>query len=214
MFKKIKKWLFGEKYPTYTISIDGEELGTTTGPVTVSKEGEYFDVRNDQSCTSQARVTKLQPIPSGMDNLIVGTYNIAVNGYDIGSTTGNCDIEFVPEDFENKKHVRISTLLQELDEEHMKLLGFEPDDLGHMSYEPKEIELDSLIVCGPGPGCGVRYAHLGNPKIVPVKTTYTLTTDSATNMRIVFQGDSLIFKDSQECMDHLATRERSGESYV
>ena len=39
---------------TYSLCLNGVDLGATTGGVTITQENEYVEIRNDQTCTLQA----------------------------------------------------------------------------------------------------------------------------------------------------------------
>lgn len=161
------------------------------------------------------KYTGCKPFPCGNDNIIVGTYSIAVNEYELGSTTGGCEIS-KNNSISNRSQISVKTKLQELDDEHMKLFGFELNSEGLMVMgEKKFIELDNLVISGPGPKCGVRQMYFENPRINLSNFSYTISRDNSVAVEIEFICDSMKYEDDQSCEISYASKIlKEGESIV
>lgn len=223
MFKKIKKWLFGKsescknkcvpKYEVYLTKGDNLVIKDNSCLLDIEKsEDGHVDIINDQSCCRQVKINKQQPVSSGADCLVAGTYNIAVNGYDLGSTTGGCDIEFDPAN-DSFTNVTVSTILQSVTHENLTLFGFRFDCNGAIVYDPKEVKLKSVVIYGPGPGCGVRTMELINPRIEPIKFNYNITKDDLTTLPIKFESFSMVIKDG-DFDDSFTSKENKGHYFA
>ena len=136
------------------------------------EEKDYLDIENDQSCHSRARVVK-GIIPCGIVDLVVGTYNIAVNDVDLGSTTGGFKIKFDP----YSGHWVGDTTLQSVTSEHMEMFGFSFDGEKYTYDSDKILNNFTMKVYGPGPGCACRTWVFENCSLDMSKFEYALCKD-------------------------------------
>ena len=152
---------------TYNICIDGFDLGSTTGGFTLSREAEYVDVRNDQSCTRQARYLKqqdwmfkttLQCVTLDKMRVIYGipeTYTLPdpVTGQPI-------QVPSMPD---------ATTLI------------FAEDQSGCV-FSPEF----PVQICGPGPGCGCRVMTYPKVQATPEQLDYNITKDNPVQLEVEF----------------------------
>lgn len=136
---------------TYNICIDGYDFGSTTGGVTVSRSAEYVDVRNDQSCTRQARYlqqqdwtfsTTLQSVTLDKLRLIYGLPESAL----VGDT-----------------------------------LTISEEENACVFPIPFPVE-----ICGPGPGCGCRIMSFPSVVATPESLEYTITKENPVQLEVEF----------------------------
>ena len=146
---------------TYNICIDGFDLGSTTGGLTLSREAEYVDVRNDQSCTRQARYLKqqdwmfkttLQCVTLDKMKLVYGLPNsyIDANGESQPTLDGTT-------------------------------LTFAEDQSGCVFSREFPVQ-----ICGPGPGCGCRVMTYPNVQATPEQLDYNITKDNPVQLEVEF----------------------------
>lgn len=137
---------------TYNICIDGYDLGSTTGGLSITRSAEYVDVRNDQSCTRQARYLKqqdwtmsttLQCVTLDKMRLIYGLPEEALDGNTLTFSEGQDNCVFTATPF-------------------------------------------PVVICGPGPGCGCRYMSFPQVVATPENLEYTITKDNPVQLEVEF----------------------------
>jgi hypothetical protein len=148
-------------------------------------------------------------IPCTTDNLIVGTYNLCLNGIDLGATTGGVTISqsntftdvrndqstTLQARFRTQQDWTVTTIFRELSLDKLRVFygiteGLNPaGDILCISEEsggctfPEEFE---LTVCGPGPGCGCRTFHFPRVVFTPDQLDYTIVRDTPVEMSVTF----------------------------
>lgn len=141
-------------------------------------------LKSDQSCMALAKICEdfnrlpfdlkpFDPNNKGLSDIIVGTYSLAIDGVDVGRTTGGCDFTF------SENINGISTTLLELPSNKLEELIFNRD---------KEV---TVTVLGPGPNCGTRTLVFENCKVTHGHIfKYSVKTDQVTNLNISYQTSS------------------------
>lgn len=138
---------------TYNICLNGIDLGSTTGGVTISQANTYTDVRNDQSTTLQSRFKVQQD-------------------WTITTTMRSATLDKLRILFGVKEGLNGPT---------NTILCFQ-EEVGGCSF-PEEF---TLVVEGPGPGCGCRNFHFPRVVITPDTVDYTIQRETPVEMAVEF----------------------------
>lgn len=164
-------------------------------------------------------------IPCTTDKLIVGTYKIILNGYDLGSTTGGVTIsqsnEFtevfndqtpsLQAVFRNKQDFMIKTTMRDMTLDKLRIIyglkeGFNGTDVLCINADagctfPEEY---SMTIEGPGPGCMCRQFHFPRVIITPSSIEYIIDRTKQVEVAVEFRvlpscPDGLIGCISDSC---------------
>lgn len=132
------------------------------------------------------------------DCLVIGTYNVCVNGYDIGSTTGGFEVAVNPTlPSTTGKKLTGKTTLQSITQDNLTLFGFEKEEGGVLSFDvnaAKPVVADITLV-GPGPGCGVRVMNFPNAEISNA-FVYNINKDRPTEVPFNFTYEKCYIEDN------------------
>lgn len=149
---------------TYSVCINGYDLGSTTGGLTLTRNAEFVDVRNDQSCSRQFRYLKqqdwmfkttLQCVTLDKLRLIYGMGTVYTD------PAGNIQPSMPTPNILN--------------------IAENQGDCGIGSTEEHEV-----VICGPGPGCGCRLIKMNRVLITPETLEYTITKDNPVQLEVEF----------------------------
>lgn len=122
--------------------------------------------------------------PEKGDSLIVGTFSLALNGYDLGTTEGGVHIWKKDGFFFIRVKLRDLTLDKIAALFNLKLTE---DGDSACSKDSDESEDFSLTVCGPGPGCGCRSIHFEKVEVQDVGE-YSIKKDFPVELEVVFKS--------------------------
>ena len=140
-----------------------------------------------------------RPIPCGNDELAVGTYNITVDGCELGSSTGGFHCSTIENNM-GRKRFEGSTTLQSVTPDKMQLFGFKNIDGNyHLRADVDPVKAD-IQVFGPGPGCGCRVMTFPNASSKPL-TNYSISKDSPVRIPFVFTCDEMYFADDMSMIE-------------
>lgn len=154
---------------TYNLCIGGYDMGSTTGGLTLSRNAEYVDVRNDQSCTRQFRYLKQQDW-SFTTTLQCVTLDKLRIIYGMGAT------------YTDPLGAAQNSLTGTFGTDDFKLTIAE--DQGSCGIGSSE-EFD-VTICGPGPGCGCRVINMPRVQITPETLDYQITKDNPVQLEVEF----------------------------
>lgn len=153
---------------TYNVCINGFDLGSTTGGLTLSRNAEYVDVRNDQSCTRQFRYLKQQDWTFTTTIQCVTLDKLRVI-YGMGAfyTTpeGENAEAYIPAD----------------EGDAMLTIAEDQSSCGIGSSDEFNV-----TICGPGPGCGCRIIEMPRVQITPETLDYQITKDNPVQLEVEF----------------------------
>ena len=148
-------------------------------------------------------------IPCTTDDLIVGVYNICLDGIDLGATTGGVTITqsntyndvrndqttLLQARHKSAQDWKITTTMRSLTLDKMRVLFGVKDGLNAggdtlcfsdvvdgCSF-PEEFQ---LVISGPGPGCGCRNFQFPRVVITPDELAYTINIDSPVELAVEF----------------------------
>ena len=147
-------------------------------------------------------------IPCTTDKLIVGTYKIILDGYDLGSTTGGVTItqnnEFteVYNDqtpslqgvFRTKQDFMVTTTMRDMTLDKLRVLynvkeGFNGTDVLCISADQgcTFLEEYALTIEGPGPGCMCRQFHFPRVVLAPSSIEYVINRETQVEVAVEFK---------------------------
>lgn len=149
---------------TYNICIAGYDFGSTTGGLTLSRNAEYVDVRNDQSCSRQFRYLKQQDWTFSTTLQCVTLDKLRLI-YGMGETYTD------PAGVEQQVMPNATTLVIAEDQGAC--------GIGGTTEYP-------VTICGPGPGCGCRIIEMGRVLITPETLDYTISKDNPVQLEVEF----------------------------
>ena len=138
---------------TYNICIDGYDFGSTTNGLMISRNAEYVDVRNDQSCTRQTRYLKQQDwsFKTTLQSVTLDKLRL-VYGLDATSLSDDGTVLTITENLN-----------------------------GCVIPEPFPV-----TICSPGPGCGCRIINFPNVVVTPETLDYEITKDNPIQLEVEF----------------------------
>lgn len=148
---------------TYNICINGYDFGSTTGGVSIVRSAEYVDVRNDQSCTRQARYLQQQDwsFSTTLQSVTLDKLKI---------------IYGLPDSYTDENGVEQQTL--------------SPDGNTLIISEGTNLcvfpESFPVEICGPGPGCGCRIMSFPTVVATPESLEYTITKENPVQLEVEF----------------------------
>ena len=149
---------------TYNVCIDGYDFGSTTGGLTLSRNAEYVDVRNDQSCTRQFRYLKQQDwsFTTTLQCLTLDKLRLIYGMPPQYTAPDGTPVETMP------------TPTQLIIAEDQGSCG-----IGSTQEFP-------VYICGPGPGCGCRVIFMPRVQITPETLDYTISKDNPVQLEVEF----------------------------
>lgn len=149
------------------------------------------------------------------EKLIVGTYRVILNGFDLGSTDGavsitqeneyteiyNQQTDTLQAIFRTKQDFMITVTMRDLTLDKLRFIynvpggtpangiGLDTDVLcigsnGLCSF-PDEY---ALTILGPGPGCGCRSFHFPRVVVTPSSIAYEITREEAVAVEVEFRA--------------------------
>lgn len=147
-------------------------------------------------------------VPCTTEKLIVGTYKMILNGYDLGATTGgvsitqnneftevrNDQIQAIQGIFRTQQDITITTNMLEPSLDKLRFLygvkeGFNGTDVLCVSADagcsfPEEF---TLSIETPGPGCMCRVFHFPRIVVVPSSVEYNVTREAPVEVTAEFR---------------------------
>jgi hypothetical protein len=143
---------------TFKMILDGFDLGTTTGGVTISQNNEYTEVRNDQSNTLQAIFRTQQD-------------------FTVSATMRDQTLDKLRVIYGVKRGV--DTAGAGYNGSNVLCIGSD----GACSF-PEEY---ALTIQGPGPGCGCRNFHFPRVVMTPSSVEYLIQRENPVEVQVEFR---------------------------
>ena len=138
----------------FNILLDGHDMGSTTGGVSITQNREYTEVRNDQSSTVQGIIQTQQ------DFIITATMR----------------------DMTLDKLRVLWGVKEGLSDDGLTLCV---TDNSTVCAFPEEFD---LLVCGPGPGCGCRTFYFPRVVIVPSSVEILIQRETPVEVAVEFRA--------------------------
>jgi hypothetical protein len=158
---------------TYNMALNGIDLGSTTGGVSIVKNAEYNEVRNDQSCLLQAihetqqdweiNVT-MRSLPAGFMRILYNMPQNVAGGNTLNTGLAANSTDPNPTDASVCFGQDLST--------------------GGCTF-PNEY---CLTICGPGPNCAVRTWHFPRVVITPASLEYAIQKQNPVELEVQFRA--------------------------